>query len=93
VQAHARLPLPPLQRLVRVTEAVVAKSADFRFLVPTVGLSVIEKAGTPVARDGDAVWVTPYDETVLVMPGTRNLQPGGTAVRFGRYDDDASLDG
>jgi hypothetical protein len=22
-----------------------------------------------------------------VMPGTHNLQPGGTAVRLGRYDD------
>ena len=38
VQAQARLPLPAEQRLVRVTEAVVARSEDFRFLVPTVGL-------------------------------------------------------
>ncbi|MEO8312150.1 MAG: succinylglutamate desuccinylase/aspartoacylase family protein, partial [Caldimonas sp.] len=87
VRAHARLPLPSMQRLVRVTEAVVAKSAAFRFVVPVVGLSVIEKAGTPVAQDGDDVWVTPYDDAVLVMPGTRNLEPGGTAVRFGRYED------
>ncbi len=87
VQAHVRLPLPPRQRLVRVTEAVVARSADFRFLVPTEGLAVIPKAGTPIAQDGAHVFTTPYDDTVLVMPGTRNLKPGGTAVRLGRYAD------
>jgi predicted deacylase len=86
VQAHARLPLPPQQRLVRVTEAVVARSADFHFLVPTEGLGVIPRAGTPVARDGDHTWLTPYDDCVLVMPGTRNLKAGGTAVRLGRFE-------
>ena len=90
VQAHVRLPLPPVQRLVRVTEAVVAKSDAFRFLVPTIGLSVIAKAGTPIAQDGEHVFVTPYDDAVLVMPGTRNLKPGGTAVRIGRFDDEAA---
>lgn len=87
VQPQLRLPLPPRQRLLRVTEAVVARSTALRFLVPTVGLSVVPKAGTPVAQDGDHIWVTPYDDTVLVMPGTRNLKPGGTAVRLGRYED------
>ncbi len=86
VQAHVRLPLPPRQRLVRVTQAVVALSSDFHFLRPTHGLEVIERAGTPLARDGDHVWVTPYDDTVLVMPGTHNLKPGGTAVRLGRFE-------
>lgn len=86
VQAHARLRLPKKQKLVRVSEPVVARTSDFRFLVPTVGLSVIAKAGTPIAQDGDHVFVTPYDETVLVMPGTNNLKPGGTAVRLGRFE-------
>jgi len=86
VQAHVRLPLPTEQRLVRVTEAVVARSADFRFLVPTVGLSVVARAGTPIAQDGDRIWTTPYDDCVLVMPGTHNLKPGGTAVRLGRFE-------
>jgi predicted deacylase len=86
-KANVRLPLPPVQRLVRVTEPVVARSADFHFLVPTIGLSVIARAGTPIAQDGDHVWVTPYDDAVLVMPGTRNLKPGGTAVRIGRFAD------
>jgi predicted deacylase len=87
VQRHARLPLPPRQRLVRVTEAVVARSREFRFLMPTEGLMVVHKAGTPLASDGDHVWTTPYDDTVLVMPGTHNLMPGGTAVRLGRFED------
>jgi predicted deacylase len=86
VKANVRLPLPPVQRLVRVTEPVVALSADFRFLVPTVGLSVIAKAGTPIAQDGERIWRTPYDDAVLVMPGMRNLKPGGTAVRLGRFE-------
>ncbi|MEO7057277.1 MAG: succinylglutamate desuccinylase/aspartoacylase family protein [Caldimonas sp.] len=86
VRGHVRLPLPPAQRLVRVTEAVVPISAGFRFLVPVVAMSVVAKAGTPIAQDGDRVWVTPYDRAVLVMPGTRNLKPGGTAVRLGRFE-------
>ena len=86
VEANVRVPAPTLQRLVRVTEPVVARSADFRFLVPIVGLGVISTAGTPIAQDGDHIWVTPYDDAVLVMPGTRNLKPGGTAVRIGRFE-------
>ena len=87
VAAHTRLPLPERQRLVRVTQAVVAQHSDFRFLVPTVGLSVIAKAGTLIALDGGRGVTTPYDDAVLVMPGTRNLKPGGTAVRLGRFED------
>jgi predicted deacylase len=86
VQAHVRRPLPKQQKLVRVTEPVVARTKDFRFLVPTIGLSVIAKAGTPIAVDGERTIVTPYDNTVLVMPGTNNLKPGGTAVRLGRFE-------
>jgi predicted deacylase len=86
VARHTRCPLPAQQRLVRVTEAVVARSADFHFLLPTQALGVIAEAGTPLARDGDHVWTTPYDGCVLVMPGTRNLKAGGTAVRLGRWE-------
>ena len=87
VEQNLRLPLPPRQRLVRVTQAVVARSSDFRFLVPIDGLSVIAAAGTAFAQDGEEVLRTPYETTVLVMPGTRNLKPGGTAVRLGRFED------
>ena len=77
---------PPRQRVVRVTEPVVAKTMAFEFLVPIEGLGVVAKAGTPIARDGDTVWTAPYDETVLVMPSLRHLRPGNTQVRLGRYD-------
>lgn len=87
VARHARLPLPPRQRLVRVTEAVVARTPLFRFLVPTEGLSVIPKAGTLIAMDGERKILTPFDDAVMVMPGVRNLKPGGTAVRLGRFED------
>ena len=49
--------------------------------------SLTQLAGTPIAQDGEKVWTTPYDDTVLVMPGTHNLKPGGTAVRLGRFED------
>ncbi len=84
--ARTPLALPATQRLVRVTEAVVARSNDFHFLVPVVGLSVVAKAGTPIARDGDHTWVAPYDDTVLVMPGLTHLRAGNTQVRLGRYE-------
>jgi len=75
-------PLP--QRVIEVSETVVAASADFRFVADYRGLEIVPLAGTPIARDGARDIVTPYDECVLVMP-SRNLVPGQTAVRLGRY--------
>jgi hypothetical protein len=86
VQARLKLPLPAEQRVVRVTEPVVVESMAFRFLVPVVGLSVVPKAGTAIAQDGDRIWRAPYNDTVLVMPSLRHLKPGNTQVRLGRYD-------
>jgi predicted deacylase len=80
------VPLPQRQRVVRVTEPVVARSMQFEFLVPIEGLGIVPRAGTPIARDGDTVWTAPYDDTVLVMPSLRHLKPGNTQVRLGRYD-------
>ena len=87
--AKPRLHLRPpgVQRLVRVTEAVVARSLNFRFARAWKGLEVVPWAGTPIASDGDHEWRTPYDDCVLVMPGTSNLKPGNTTVRLGRYED------
>lgn len=87
VRRRLRVDPPAQQRLVRVTEPVVAQSSDFRFLVPVEGLGVVTKAGTPIAQDGDRVWLAPYDETVLVMPSTAHVKPGTTMVRLGRYKD------
>jgi predicted deacylase len=85
-QPRLRLTPPAGQRLVRVTEAVVARSLAFHFLVPITGLGVVAKAGTPIAQDGDKVWHAPYDDTVLVMPSVANLRPGNTQARLGRFE-------
>ena len=87
VQARQRVTNVQPQRTVRVTEAVVARSHGFEFLVPPIGLGVVAKAGTPIARDGDQVWTAPYDDTVLVMPSLTHLRPGNTQVRLGRFVD------
>ena len=84
--ARLRRQPPAIQRTVRVTEPVVARSADFRFLVPVVSLGEGHAAGTPIAQDGDHVWRAPYDDCVLVMPGMNHLKPGNTMARLGRYD-------
>jgi predicted deacylase len=86
VAARLTLPLPARQRVVRVTEPVVARSMDFEFLVPVEGLGVVHEAGTPIARDGDKIWTAPYADTVLVMPSLRHLRPGNTQVRLGHYE-------
>ena len=86
-----RLALPATQRVVRVTEPVVAKSMQFRFAGTYRGLEVIPKEGTPVAYDVEGgrefVWKTPYDNCVLVMPSLVHVKPGTTMVRLGRYAD------
>ena len=74
-----------MQRVIRVTEAVVAQSMNFRFAGKFSGLEVIARAGTPIARDGERTWSAPYDDCVLVMPSLTHLKPGTTMVRLGRY--------
>jgi predicted deacylase len=86
VDSRLKLKPPAQQRVVRVTEPVVAKTMDFKFARPWKGLEVIEKAGTVVATDGDKTWRTPYGQCVLVMPSLVHLKPGTTMVRLGRYD-------
>lgn len=71
------------QRVVRVTEPVVASSLDFRFAGNFTGLETFPQAGTIIAwRDGEPVR-TPYPNCVLVMPSLRQLRPGVTVVRLG----------
>ena len=70
--------------VVSVTDAIVAKSMDFRFAEPYTGLETFDKAGEIIAwNDGEPV-VTPYDNCVLVMPSLRQLKPGVTVVRLGQ---------
>lgn len=83
--ARMRRAAAAVQRVIRVTEPVVAKTMGFRFAGDFRGLEVLPARGTEVARDGDTVWRTPYDDCVLVMPSLRHLRPGATMVRLGRY--------
>jgi hypothetical protein len=78
--------LPQRQQLIRVDQAVVALSEDFHFLFPVHGLDVIAAAGTAFAQDGNTVFKTAYDHTVMVMPSTKHGQPGNTMVRLGRFE-------
>ena len=85
-KSHSRLPPPAVQRIVRVTEPVVAKSVSLKFPYLFKGLEVVRKAGTVVATDGETVWKTPYDDCVMVMPSLAHVKPGTTVLRLGRYD-------
>ena len=49
-------------------------------------LEVIARAGELIATDGAHEFRAPYDNTVLVMPGTTNLKVGMTTVRLGRFE-------
>jgi predicted deacylase len=81
----ARTP-PPSQTLVRVSEAVVARSENFQFVRDFCGLQVIAKAGDPIAHDGAHTVRAPYDDTVLVMPSMSHRKVGTTMVRLGRIE-------
>ena len=83
---HTRLAPPAVQRVVRVTEPVVARSKDLKFPYLFKGLEVIPQAGTVVATDGDTIWKTPYDDCVMVMPSLAHVKPGNTVLRLGRYE-------
>ncbi|WP_075792631.1 M14 family metallopeptidase [Massilia putida] len=80
-------PAAAVPRLIRVTEPVVARSADFRFAGPYTGLEHFPEAGTVIGwNEGEPVR-TPYPDCVLVMPSLRQVRAGVTVVRFGRLVD------
>jgi predicted deacylase len=70
-------------RIIEVTHAVTAGNGAFRFAEEYQGLDLIARADTTIADNGGKPVVTPYDDCILIMP-SRRLQPGQTAVRFGR---------
>lgn len=73
------------QKIVRVTEPVVASSLDFRFTGAYTGLETFSEAGTVIAlQDGKPV-CTPYPNCVLVMPSLRQLRAGVTVARLGQF--------
>lgn len=74
---------PAPQWMLDVTDGYAAKSDDFRFVGPFVGLEEFERAGTLVAIDGGDEVRTPYDGCVLVMPNHR-AEKGKRVLRFAR---------
>jgi predicted deacylase len=77
---------PSPQRLVRVTEAVVAQTPEFRFAREFSGMEVLAREGDVIAYDGAKTVRAPYDNCVLVMPVPKNVKTGLTAVRLGRIE-------
>lgn len=84
VPAGWLMPTADTQRVVRVTEPVVATSMDFRFADNYTGLETFAEAGTVIGWNAGAPVTTPYPDCVLVMPSLRQLRPGVTVVRLGR---------
>jgi len=74
------------QKLIRVTDAVIASTPAFRFAKPFAGLEVIPRQGDVIAWDGDQAVRAPYDKCVLIMPVPNNVKTGLTAVRLGRLE-------
>jgi hypothetical protein len=74
------------QKLIRVTDAVIASTPAFRFARTFTGLEVIPREGDVIAWDGDQPVRAPYDNCVLVMPVPNNVKTGLTAVRLGRLE-------
>ena len=67
----------------QVTRCVAAASRHFAFTQPFRGGEVIPRAGTPIARDGEAEIRTSHDDCMLVMPSPRVMR-GHVAVRLAR---------
>jgi len=74
------------QKLIRVTQAVIANSPAFRFAKSFTGLEVIPREGDVIAWDGDEPVRAPYDNCVLIMPVPNNVKTGLTAVRLGKLE-------
>lgn len=76
----------PAQKIVRVTDALIASSLDYRFADGLKGLSIVPRKGDLIATDAGKPVVAPYDNCVLIMPTLIHVKPGLTAVRIGRLE-------
>ncbi|MEO8101705.1 MAG: M14 family metallopeptidase [Betaproteobacteria bacterium] len=76
----------PTQKVVRVTDALVAATLDYRFADGLKGLSIVPRKGDLIAHDSGKAVVAPYDNCVLIMPTLVHVKPGLTAVRIGRLE-------
>jgi predicted deacylase len=87
--AESQIDSAPLavQKVVRVTEAVIASGKGFRFADGLRGLSIVPKRGDVIAHDDGKPVQAPYDNCVLIMPTLIHVKPGLTAVRLGRLEE------
>lgn len=76
----------PAQKIVRVTDALIASSLDYKFADGLKGLSIVPHRGDLIATDAGKPVVAPYDNCVLIMPTLIHVKPGLTAVRIGRLE-------
>ncbi|HWK71872.1 MAG TPA: succinylglutamate desuccinylase/aspartoacylase family protein [Burkholderiaceae bacterium] len=77
-------PEPSVQRVLQVTEAIVAPSMDVSFARDWEGLETVARAGEVIGwADGRPI-TTPYDNCTLIMPSLRQLRAGVTVVRFAK---------
>ena len=84
VRSHIDRAPSPAQQVIRVTDAVIARTADFKFAEGLNGLSMLSKKGDLIATDDKVEVRAPYDNCVLIMPTLIDVKPGLTAVRLGR---------
>ncbi len=77
------LAVPP-QKVVKVTDALIASTLDYHFAPGLRGLSTLNRAGDLIATDAGRPVRAPYDNCVLIMPSLVHVKPGLTAVRIGR---------
>lgn len=77
----------PPTKVVRITDALVANTTNYRFREGTKGLDIIAKQGDLIAHDDGVPVVAPYDNCVLVMPTLVHVKQGLTVVRIGKLSD------
>jgi predicted deacylase len=84
VGSHIDRTPSPAQQVIHVTDAVIARTADFKFTEGLNGLSMLSKKGDLIATDDKDEVRAPYDNCVLIMPTLIDVKPGLMAVRLGR---------
>jgi predicted deacylase len=64
-----------------VTDGVTARTDNFHFAQPYIGMEIIPQQGTEIANDGGEPVVTPYDNCLLMMPSYKQ-RAGQRKLRF-----------
>ena len=85
VPAHWLQPLPAVQQVLEVTDAVTAAAGEApRFSAAWCTGQRIAEAGTLLGWNGGEPFSTPYADCTLIMPSVQRARPGLTIVRLAR---------